>query len=98
MSINHRVETTQRSLNIHLQTREPKMPPKTQLSSVWLEFSVGDKSAYDQQVADYQRAVDFLSKVGSNYGYTTKDVEALTPDEKETLREIYTNNPDWKNK
>ncbi|GFR48516.1 hypothetical protein Agub_g10410, partial [Astrephomene gubernaculifera] len=64
---------------------------------VYIDIDIGDAARYATDFAAYQRASDWLSAVGAQYGLSGK-VEELDEDAASTLLEAYASDPTWANK
>lgn len=52
----------------------------------WLEIAIGDKDVYDNQLAAYNRAAEFLSKIGMQIGVLAEGREVCSPSASQSFR------------
>ena len=55
------------------------------MSKVFLDIDIGDEKKFKEESDEYQRAVDFVKSVGSNYGLSTNSIDKLDETELESV-------------
>jgi cyclophilin family peptidyl-prolyl cis-trans isomerase len=68
-------------------------PKQKMTRQVFLEIKIGDIAAHDDASKRYNSAKAWVKQWSSTYGFTSDNLDDLSTDDKETLRDILSNDP-----